>query len=216
MQLKLLLSFFFVVFSPWQVEERVWELKVHKHGIRIYTRTAAGSPMKELKVQCNVDATLAQVVAVLLDINTAPQWVYATRSATLLKQVSPSELYYHSEIEIPWPASNRDFIAHLKVTQDPVTRIVTVDGPTIPDYMPQQENVVRVPKGSGKWILTPAGQKQVNIEYYLMTDPGGSIPAWLVNMFCTKGPLESFQKLKTHLESPAYREASLPFIHEGK
>jgi START domain len=211
MSSKIVLALILSLFTHLNSEDRNWEMKVNKEGIKIYMRPSVDSPIKEVKVECAVEATLSQLVTVLLDVNTTGEWVYATKSATLLKKISPSELYYHSEIEIPWPASNRDFIAHMKVKQDAHSKIVTIDGPNVPDYIPQKEGVVRIMVGSGKWILTPVGNK-VKIEYYLLADPGGSIPAWLVNLFATKGPMESFRKLKTHVKKPVYNKAHLPFI----
>jgi hypothetical protein len=35
----------------------------------------------------------------------------------------------------------------------------------------------------------------ISIVYILEADPGGSVPAWMVNMFIDKGPFESFKKL---------------------
>jgi len=103
-------------------------------------------------------------------------------------------------------------VAHLITTQDPQTKVVTINGPTVADYVPEKKNIVRVHRSYGKWIISPAGNKTVKVDYTLETDPGGSIPAWLVNMFATKGPMESFRKLKLHLQKPAYQNIHLPFI----
>lgn len=138
--------------------------------------------------------------------------MYATKSCVLLKQVSPAELYYYSEISVPWPASNRDFIARLVVTQDPRTKVVTIWGPTYPEYLPAKKDIVRVSQSEGKWVLTPVGKNRVKVEYTLHADPGGNIPAWLVNMFATKGPYESFRNLKEQLKKPAYVNARLSYI----
>jgi hypothetical protein len=191
-----------------------WKLKSDKDGVAIYLRSLPDSKFKAIKVECEVNATLSQMVAVLLDIKTAPEWVYSTKSCILLKQVSPSELYYYSEVSIPWPASNRDFIAHLITVQDPQTKVVTVYGPTAPDLVPVKEGIVRVRKSEGKWVLTPAGRHTVKILYTLHVDPGGNIPAWLVNMFATKGPYESFRGLKLQLQKPAYANVRLSFIKD--
>jgi hypothetical protein len=40
----------------------------------------------------------------------------------------------------------------------------------------------------------------INIVYTFDADPGGSLPAWLVNMFADKGPYESFKKLSVLLK----------------
>src|SRR5258708_36983536 len=142
------IGFFSIVFSALcflgGYGQENWDLKAEKEGISIFTRTFPDSRFKAVKVECELEATLSQLVAVILDVNTGAQWVYSTKSSILLKQVSPSELYYYSEVNIPWPASNRDFIAHLIVVQDPHSKVVTVYGPTVPDYVPVKNDVVRI------------------------------------------------------------------------
>ncbi|RZJ65117.1 MAG: lipid-binding protein, partial [Flavobacterium sp.] len=110
-----------------------WTLKSAKNGMDIYTKTVSASGLKGIKVKCNLPAKLSQMVALILDVNAGEDWVYGTKSSTLLKKVSPSELYYYSEVDIPWPINNRDFIAHLIVSQDPRTKVVTINGPTEPN-----------------------------------------------------------------------------------
>ena len=39
----------------------------------------------------------------------------------------------------------------------------------------------------------------LKVSYFLNVDPGGSIPAWLVNLAVAEGPYESFRNLKRQL-----------------
>lgn len=208
----LLITSLALLFSLISFGQDTWTLKTNKDGIAIYTKTIENSNYKGIRVKCSLPATLSQFVAVIMDVNTATEWLYSTKSSTLLKQVSPAEVYYYSEVGLPWPLSNRDFICHLTARQDPRTKVVTIDGPVVPDYMPQKDGIVRVTHSSGKWIITPAENNTVNIEYTLEADPGGSIPAWLVNLFVTKGPMESFRKLKNQINKPQYKKAQYAFI----
>ncbi len=189
-----------------------WKLNVEKEGIKIYTSKVPDSKVKAIKVECEVKATESQLVALLMDVNTSVNWVYHTKSAVLIKQVSPSELYYYSEVSLPWPASNRDFVAHLTVSQNPATKVVMIDGPAVPDMIPVKKGIVRINNSSGKWTITPEGYDQVKVEYTIHVEPGGDIPSWMVNMFATEGPMEIFKKLKLQLEKPAYKNAVVPFI----
>lgn len=191
-----------------------WQLSTETAGIKVFNSTVADSKVKALKVECEFNATLSQLVTVLLDVKTCPQWVYHTRSCELLKQVSPSELYYYSEISIPWPAENRDFVAHLIVKQDPETKVVYIDGPAVPGFVPLKKGIVRIDHSTGKWVLTPTANNHVKVIYTLQVDPGGNIPAWLVNMFAAEGPTQSFKALKLQLQKPAYQHAALPFIKD--
>jgi hypothetical protein len=191
-----------------------WKLKNEKNGIKVYSGSVSDSKYKAIKVECELNATPSQVVTVLLDIKTGPEWIDHTKSCTLLKQISPSELYYYSEVNIPWPAQNRDFVAHLTVHQDPVTKVVTVDGPAVTGFVPAKKGIVRVQSSKGLWIITPLKKDYVKVVYTLHVDPGGDIPAWLVNLLATQGPMKSFEGLIAQVKKPAFQNVALPFIKD--
>ena len=189
-----------------------WVLKENNDGVKIYTGDVVNSKVKAIKVECELDATLSQVVAALMDIKTSEAWLYHTAGNYIVKQVSQGELYYYSLVEMPWPVSNRDFIAHLIVSQNTTTKVVTIDAPCVADMVPVKAKIVRIANSKGKWILSPVGKDHVKIVYTLHADPGGSIPAWLTNLFVTDGPSQSFKKLKIHLQKPVYKNARLDYI----
>jgi hypothetical protein len=149
-----------------------------------------------------------------MDVNTATDWVYRLKSCTLIKQVSPCELYYYAEVSLPWPAENRDFVCHLTVTQNPATKVVTIDGPAVKGFVPLKTDIVRISKSNGKWIITPIGIDKINVEYIILIDPGGSIPSWLINLFATQGPLQIFRNMKLQLQKPLYKNIDLEFVEK--
>ena len=189
-----------------------WTLKSNKDGIKVYTAPVENSKIKALRIECNFQSTLSQIVSALLDLKIRPQWIYHTKSIRLVKQVSPSELFYYSEISIPWPVQNRDFVAHLVTTQDSETKVVTMDGPVAPTMVPLKDGVVRITNSNSKWIIFPINKNEVKVEYTIQLDPGGSIPAWLTNMFASEGPTQSFKALKGLLTRFEYKNAHVPFI----
>lgn len=191
-----------------------WQLKQDKDGIQVYTKNIDNAKLKAVKVVTTMSSSLAALTAVLMDIDGSKDWVYATKKITLLKQISPTSLIYYSEIEIPWPASNRDFIVEIRATQDEKTKVVTVDGFNKPAYLPENKNLVRIQQSFSKWLITPLSKGQVKIEYVLQVDPGGNIPTWLINLFATKGPLETFKKLREQVRKKKYAAVSLPYIKD--
>jgi hypothetical protein len=211
---KTILSLLLPLLLLLKAQAQTWQLNTEKDGIKVYTSTATGdAKVKPIKVECTFNATPAQLVAVLSDIKNYPDWVYHAKFATIVKQVSPSELYYYSEVTVPWPAQNRDFVSHVIITQNPETKAVTVEAPNVAGLVPQKPNLYRLTASKGKWIITPVGVDRVHVEYELQIDAGGNAPVWLVNLFATDGPLQSFKKLKTQLQKPEYKNATLPFIH---
>jgi hypothetical protein len=191
-----------------------WKLKSENDGIKVYTSTVTNSKFKAIKVECELNATASQLVKVLLDVKNCPEWLYHTKVCTLVKQVSPAELYYYSEISIPWPVQNRDFVAHLTVSQNPETKVITIDGPAVNGMVPVKDGIVRVRSSKGLWVITPAKKNLLKVVYTLQLDPGGNLPAWLVNLFAAEGPMKSFQGLKIQLKKPAYQNVELPFLKD--
>jgi hypothetical protein len=208
----LLISIFLLLNQLAVLGQCEWKLSTEKDGIKIYTCQVPDSKVKAVKVECEIEASASQLVALIMDVNTSTDWVYHTRSCTKIKQVSPSELYYYSEVSLPWPAEDRDFVAHLTVTQNPDTKAIVIDGPAVPGLVPAKKGVVRIDHSSGKWTITPCGSDHIKVEYTLHVEPGGSLPSWMVNMFATQGPLQIFEKLKLELQRPAYKNAVMPFI----
>jgi len=209
-------AFFIVLFFMLNIgyasAQNDWKLSTEKEGIKVYTVKVPDSKIKAIKVECELNASVSQLVAVLMDVNTAPDWVYHVKSAKLVKQVSPAELYYYSEVSLPWPAANRDFVAHLTVSQNPDTKVVTIDGPAVPGFVPVKKGIVRIDNSVGKWVITPLGADKINVEYSIHVDPGGSLPAWLVNIFATDAPLQIFRNLKVQLQKPTYKNSALAFV----
>ncbi|SRR5258708_10277436 len=189
-----------------------WTLKTEKEGIKIYTSLVPDSKIKAIKVEADFAASASQMVALLMDVKTSPDWVYHVKSAILVKQVSPSELYYYSEVNLPWPATNRDFVAHLTVTQNPDTKVVIIDAPAVTGFVAVKEGVVRVTDSKGKWTITPLGTDQIKVEYTIHVDPAGSLPSWMVNMFATEGPLKIFRNMRLQLQKRAYKNIEFAFL----
>lgn len=210
---KQLLVFFLLLFklSPTSAQTS-WKLSTESEGIKVYTGIFPGSKIKAVKVECEFKASASQFVAVLFDIKASPEWLYHTVSCTVVKQVSPADLYYYSEISLPWPAQNRDFVSHLSVSQNPETKLITINGPAVPGFVPLKDGLVRVDHSGSEWMITPLTNGQISVKYTLHVDPGGALPAWLVNMFATEGPVRIFKKLKLQLQKPAYRNVMLPYI----
>jgi hypothetical protein len=189
-----------------------WTLKTNEGGILLYTKSVPASNYKALKTVCTLQTSLSSVAAVLLDVEHSKEWVYGTSSSVLLKQESPSVVYFYAEMGMPWPVTNRDFIVKISVMQDPVSKVITVLAENQPDYLPEKKKLVRIRTSSGKWLIEPLPNGRVRVEYQLYVDPGGSVPASLVNMFSGKGPFESFKNLSKRVALKEYANAVIPFI----
>jgi hypothetical protein len=190
-----------------------WHLKKDEDGIKVFTANADNSDFKCIKVECTVKATQSQLVALLTDINRQPDWVYGSKSAEVLKSIKPNEFIFHSQVDVPWPCADRDYIAHITINQTSPQELI-IDSHSEPDLIPAKDGIVRVKKSAAHWDVTKVGSDFLKIVYTVSFDPAGSVPAWLTNMFVTKGPFLTFQKLKDKVGTSEYHNAHYDFIKE--
>ncbi|WP_442591142.1 START domain-containing protein [Pedobacter sp. AW31-3R] len=204
-----------LVCSIWSnsvVAQEKWKLADDDGWLKIYTRPMINSKIKSIKVECTLEASASQLVAAIVDIKTCGEWVYSSKKNIMIKQISPLDLIYYSEVTVPWPVENRDYVVHIMVEQDPKTKAITINSPCIPGYVEEKPNIVRISKSVAKWTIVPMEKNQLRVEYLLEVDPLGSIPPWLINLFATKGPSETFKKLRTHVKKDIYKKTSYPSI----
>src|SRR5580692_2904158 len=181
-------------------DKKEWTLKREKDGINIYSRPSDYSKFNDIRVDMDLPGTAEQLAAILLDVNNYPNWVYATRTSNVVKKVNENEVIYYAEVGTPWPAANRDYYADLKITINPANHSMNVVSVGMKDYQPEKKDLVRVPMSRGSWTVTTQSDRKIHLQYILEIDPGGSIPAWILNSFVAKAPIETFSKLKKKME----------------
>jgi len=177
-----------------------WELKKEKDGIKIYNKHSDISRLDDTKVEVDLPGNVYQLAAILMDVTKYPQWAYATKLCEFVKKTSNREFIYYSEIEVPWPAENRDFYANFKLVFDSAARSFSLSSIGMKDFQPPKKNLVRIPLSKGEWHATTVSNNQIHLVYMLQLDPGGSVPTWVLNLFSSKGPLETFENLKRKME----------------
>jgi START domain len=172
-----------------------WKLDKNKDGIKVYLAENPKSKFKSIKVETTLSGTYDKLIAILTDIDHLKGWVYNTKMSYLIKKISPYDLYYYTETSIPWPMENRDAVVHLKIMRDSLQRFMKVTSENENRFVPEKEGKVRVVHSLINWYVTMPTAKTISIVYTFDVDPGGNLPAWLVNSFADKGPYESFKKL---------------------
>ncbi len=178
-----------------------WTLQKEKNGISVSTRKSAKSAFNDVRVQADLPGTTGQLAGILLDVDRYTEWAYATKKASVTKKISPSKLIYYSEIDVPWPATDRFFYALFELKKDERAGTLDLISASLPDQGPVPPDLVRVPFSKGTWHATTLPGRRIHVEYFLELDPGKSLPAWILNAFSTKGPMETFEKIQKKMEA---------------
>jgi len=194
-----LVLFILVIIASYKVDAQSWELKKNKEGVKVYTKSNPVSAFDLLKAECDIDVDVNQLLTLIFDVSKHTQWVYNAIQSVPIARLGTFDIIYYGETYAPWPVSNRDLIIHLTAKTDSTTGICTIYGISEPYRKPLVSNKVRVTRSKSVWTLIPIDSKTTHVMYTLDIDPGGSLPAWLVNFASTEGPYLSFKKMKSIL-----------------
>ncbi len=198
-----------------QDKKNEWQLKKSEEGINIYSRKTENSAYRELKSVFYVKTSLSSIVSLIHDWESYPNWVYRCGKASKLK-VSKDTIIHYQNVLAPWPFENRDFISNTVLSQDKITNIVTINAFNNPKFIPEVESHHRITEMRATWTLIPLKEGNVQISYQLFVNPGGSIPAALVNMASVAGPYETALHLKEWVMKKKYQDAKVVGIKESK
>lgn len=189
-----------------------WVLKKEKSGMKIYYRKT--SDVHELKLATTLNASLSGVAQILDEVQYFPKWGYKISETRLVKRISPTEMIYYARVDFPWPLSDRDLVLHTKLHQDPEHRTITSTSVAESGHVPEYKGVVRMHKANTKWTVRPGSGNNLQLEYYLYSDPGGSLPDWVVNLALDMGPRETINRMRETLKEPRYHNVKLAHIKE--
>lgn len=96
---------------------------------------------------------------------------------------------------MPWPVTDRDLVAGNFIHPPAKNGRVTIEVHSLKDYLPESKGYVRIPFSEATWDILPIAGDKIKITCIFRVDPGGAIPAWLVNATIATGPYNSFMKL---------------------
>jgi hypothetical protein len=124
---------------------------------------------------------------------------------------------------MPWPFMPRDSVLLSHIDQNPQTFVVTVKGRAVPDYIPLNEDYVRISSGESFWQLTPIGEDTLEVVFQGYGEPGGSLSESvftsaifrsLVKIYLWKLPYKTLKRMRHHIQNEKYRKKKFYFIKE--
>ncbi|MBX2981313.1 MAG: START domain-containing protein [Flavobacteriales bacterium] len=173
-----------------------WSLKKDQDDIKVYTRSVEGSAIAEFKAVTTLNnARLANVLDIVTNVSGFVELFPNCTEATVLEQQGRYNTVHYIRTDVPFPVSDRDGVYEQRTKMDPAGGAATVTILALSDRIPENKKLVRITRASGTWKLTQAGSN-VNVIYQFHGEPGGAVPAWMVNSFIVDQPFGTMQNLR--------------------
>lgn len=186
-----------------------WQVASHHDGLTIYTRLVPGQDLKDFRGITRVHASMREVVAMLVDVDSMPDWFFNMREARVLDVGGPQGSFLYLVIKGFWPVRDRDAVVKVGWTQDPHTLALSFSGVAAPDYYPPMRERVRIPRMKSGWTITPVSATETEIQLDGNADPGGHVPVWLANLVVVLLPEKTLENLRERLERHEYYSNAL-------
>lgn len=211
--MKTLLAFCFLFCSA-STQAADWEMARNTDGITIETRAIEGEGLKEFRGRTTVNARLSSLVALLYDIEQAPQWMHDNEGLTYDEVISERDRWIYVVNGAPWPLRTRDAYIHVVTTQDPDSKAIFLDITAHPQRKVAHKKRVRIQRMRGGWLFEPNENKTIDVTYAMFIDPGGSVPKALANMVVVDNPYNTIAGMLRMLATGDYDDAHIDWVVE--
>ena len=187
--------------NPLAAEEEKWHLIYEEDGINIHRRVMEESSFLEFKAEGNLRGTVSEYLSVLLDIDEHPNWVPRCLEARNIDKINDRENIIYAVFAGVWPVADRDYAARMSITSKPDIQTVRIDIERVdlPDVLPVSTDRVHIPYLKSCWILEQINQELTRVELRAYADPGGWIPAWVINWGYRKIPYQFLTNLESQV-----------------
>lgn len=172
-----------------------WTLAADEGGIRIWTKLEGSRPIKSYRTETIVDASIERVAEILLDFDHYAAWARAVSESRTIGRPSREGVLGYIRTDLPFPVADRDAVQRAILRRDSDGK-VRIELRSVPDAIPAVSSVVRMVDADAVIELEPLPDGRTRIRQSGYSDPGGSVPSFIINFFIVDGPLQMIQDLR--------------------
>ena len=170
-----------------------------REGITVESQSDDGRTIPILFGTTTMKAPPARIADWIGAVHTYTEWQHNCEEARTLPQSDGPPLSYN-RIGSPWPVSDRDVVLRSKRSNGEGGRIHIEFRNTDAPNAPTKTGAVRMPRLEGSYLLEPI-EGGTRVVYTLDSDPGGSLPAWLVRQASKDLPYFTLRNLRERAEA---------------
>jgi hypothetical protein len=211
-KLKHIVVFALVAIFGWSsIAQENWDEIKNKEGITVFTRTNNVMSFKEFKATMTVAGKVNDFLSVLYDVEGLTSWGYNLTMAKLLERKGDSLQIYYAVAKAPWPYKDRDGIYSNKIHWDTPSKTLFVDIELLEKGYDAVDEFVRM-DGYGFWRIKQLSSNEMEVDFQMQIDPGGSIKSWMANMVAGDSPYHTLLGLKEALKNSKYQGKSYDIL----
>lgn len=181
-----------------------WKFRKEKDGIKVYTKTVEGIKYHEYKVEAEIDGTLDRFYALFKDFEVYNDLFKDVKELNILSN-TPDRHVTYLKTNTPFPARDREAVMENRFSFSSDPYQLRIDINCIDTYYQPSKKVVRINYCEGFWEASEKPSGKLFVIHRFIADPGGSIPAFIVNIKTIQNPLKTMTRVRELILSPKYQ-----------
>ena len=178
---------------------QAWNFIKERDGIKIYTRNEEDNPVKSFRGEMDLVASMEQISKIIGSIESFDWWADDISEIKVLDYSREKYIKYYLVYDVPWPLEDRDLCVETLITNDTIKGTRLVKATPLVGVIPEKPDMVRIKNYWQSWTIEPSGEGILHLTLEGSVDPGGSIPAWIINMVIADTPLSIMRQVKEQL-----------------
>lgn len=190
------MSVLIALFAVTNLTAQPWQLKTEKDGIRLFLRQKANDDFKSFRGETRFNGNYEKVCSLIGNPANLEWWGDDIRNIRVLHYEKDKLIRYYFIYDVPWPFTDRDLVAEVKLYEDSGSGKKTVFSRPLPGVIPVSKNYVRVSDFWQQWTVQPLGNGEISVILEGYIDPSGEVPAWLFNLVIVDIPMRLLQEVR--------------------
>jgi len=196
--------------TPLNAGEKEWRFVFEADDITVHKRIKEDTIFFEFKSTGVLRGEISDYLSVILDTKIMPDWAPQCIEAQNVKSINGNKSIIYVACNGVWPVADRDYFAKRTITSDPErstirVNIELIENPDAPDI----KSRVHIPYLQCCWILKRINPSLTHVELRACVDPGGWLPAWLVNWGYRRIPYRYLKYLESKVVERSHTAAEL-------
>jgi ribosome-associated toxin RatA of RatAB toxin-antitoxin module len=158
-----------------------WQTISNDEGILVERHRVPGMPSYEMRASTHSPFSPSVIFDTLWKHQEYVEFVPYLKKLEILKQSAYEKVIYE-QIRMPL-VSDRDYTVKITVEHYATNGVIQIRFVAVPHEGPSEHpNYVRVKHIQGGWTLEPTADGGSDVTYVVASQPGGTIPAWIINV----------------------------------
>ena len=207
-KLRALPGFLLLALSTTQAAPAGWKKVDTEDGVTVYEKDVG--EMVAFRGEGQVTAPIGKLLYVIEDSAHWKEWIENFDKGHLIEKKADFHKIFYQAFDSPFPASDRDIVYEARTRRDATTGKVYVDMRSVLHPKAPKTVGVRVNLKYTRYEITPLKEGRLHVVLETLSNPGGSLPDFLVNWAQRDYPVKLFQGLRKQVKKNHAKLAPVP------